>query len=346
MKKQKILSAGFTLVEVAAVVLIGGLLLEAGVTALNVYLQSSRVSLTQTRIKDIDAAIIQYMNTNGVLPCPAVLNDAQDSATFGRSITDGLATDCATTSGAGTFKTLAATTPPVIIPANPDRNIVIGAVPVRSLNLPDQEIADAWGSRFVYAVTNYLTVYGSNPNPTQGVIDIRDSNNNPLVGSTFNPPLYAQYVVVSYGSDRAGGYTIAGVNGVACPPVGNHESLNCTLPTATFTNTMQISSQTGVNYFDDYLVYHTNITSATSSLIPSGMVSLFTVPASGPPCPNGWQTLNPTWSITPTLGPQLAQPSAGCPAAYIKSIAVAPGALTATPTFSPLPAAYICCVKQ
>ena len=272
MKKQKILSAGFTLVEVATVVLIGGLLLEAGIAMLNNYLKSSRISATKQRMSDIDTAIGQYLKVNGVLPCPAPLNVKPDTATFGRSLLDGVAANTLCSSqattlgivGTGVFIPQGTQPPAALTPANNNLNVVIGAVPVRSLNLPDQEIADAWGDNFVYAVTDYLTPYNSNPALSQGVIDVRDGNDNPLVGATFTPPLYAQYVVVSYGSDRVGSYTMDGGQvGVPCPALvaTGGESTNCTFNSSPmkFRNTMQVSTQAGNNYFDDYVIYHTNL---------------------------------------------------------------------------------------
>jgi len=269
--------------------------MTAGATMLNDYLQASRVSLTQSRMQDIDNAITQYMSVNNVLPCPAVLSDTQDSATFGRALTDGLvpavhqadSTDCykISTETPGTFNIAGNLPSQSVTPAN-STNIVIGAVPTRSLNLPDQEIADGWGNRFIYAVTDYLTVSGTN-NPMQGTIALEDSNDNPLVGSTFTPPLWAQYVLLSYGADRAGAYTIAGIQGgVVCPATGL-ESVNCTLPTAMFRKTLLTSNQKGPNHFDDYVIYHSNlgVTTALPSSIPSGMFAPFL----GTSCPSGWQ---------------------------------------------------------
>ncbi len=278
MKQQKILPTGFTLIEVAIVVLVGGLIMAAGATMLNDYLQESRIITTQNRMQDIDNAIIQYLNVNGVLPCAASLTTAQDSAGFGRGITDALppGTDCYATAGAGgTFKEPSGRVP---VPAGTNTTgfIVIGAVPVRTLNLPDQEIADAWGDRFVYAVTDALTVTDEY-DPTQGSISVVDSSG----ASIATPPGSAQYVIVSLGADRAGAYSIAGIKGgVVCPAA--LEQLNCTYPTATFRKTMLIGNQSGANMYDDYVTFHTQTNS--TGTVPSGLIAPFALTG----CPPGW----------------------------------------------------------
>jgi hypothetical protein len=244
--------------------------------------------LTQNRMQDIDNAIVQYLNVNGMLPCPAKLNDTPDTATFGRSITDGLpnSPDCfATSATPGTYATTGYLLPANLQTTNKTGNIIMGAVPIRSLNLPDQEMADAWGDRFVYTVTDALTAPATY-DPTQGSILVVDSNNNKKVGPNPNPlapQTYAQYVIVGYGADRAGAYTISGVKaGTACPASGP-ETNNCTYPSRTYTQTMLTSYQSGTGYFDDYVTYHSQMNS--TGTVPSGTVAPY---IGGVNCPPGW----------------------------------------------------------
>jgi prepilin-type N-terminal cleavage/methylation domain-containing protein len=293
MKKPRALSAGFTLIEVAIVMLVGALVMGSAGTMLNDYLQSSRIALTQNRMQDIDNAIQQYLNVNGVLPCPATLNSPPDSSKFGVSLTDGLAppvalsyagdpNDCYNRAGgSGTFKTPGNLPTVAANPANTS-NLVIGAVPTRSLNMPDQEMLDAWGNRLVYAVSDYLTVPG-NYDPAQGSIALEDGNNNPLVGPVFRPPSYAQYVIVSLGSDRAGAYSLSGSRSVTCPAAPALEAANCNYPTKMFRKSILLGSQKGANYFDDYVTYRSQQANPNNP-IPTGMLAPFALGA----CPTGW----------------------------------------------------------
>ena len=74
---------GFTLVEVATVFIIGGLLIGMFGTGLSAYIQKARVDQVQQKLEIIRDAIEQYTVSNGKLPCPASYTDAIDSANFG-----------------------------------------------------------------------------------------------------------------------------------------------------------------------------------------------------------------------------------------------------------------------
>lgn len=334
MRKSKSLSAGFTLVEAAAVVLVGGLTLMAMSSVLNNSLDIDRVALTQSRMQEIESALSEYLSVNGVLPCVARLNDAPDTATFGIAINTANPNACAASVGAGTFRA-AGNAPPIVI-ANPvnTRTIVFGAVPVRTLNLPDQDMIDAWGNRFLFAVTDYLTVPG-NYNPSQGTIGVVD-NSNPspaappskaLVGpaSGLNPNSYAQYVIVSYGANHAGAYTLAGGNGVPCPTAAanRYESVNCTLPTATFRKGPVIGDQAADSTFDDYLLYHSQMSPGDDRLsdTPKGIILPFT---NMTVCPTGWAA----YGDAPGTGSGVSPPPLNTPTTPLTCTPPTTGAIT------------------
>jgi len=308
MERRKISPAGFTLIEVCIVIFISGIMMTSAVILFNNYLKQSRISTTQARLRDIDSAIVQYLNINGMLPCPADLSAPQGSFKFGRQITEtgpGLyppAADCkaaVANAPGGTFKTTGRGIP---ASANPAGNIVMGAVPVSTLGLPDPEAIDAWGDRFVYAVTNALTV-ASKYNQALGSIYIKDENGKDV--AVLNGAAgTAQYVIVSYGPDRAGAYTAAGKHsGTACP-AGALETFNCTYPSSTFRETMLNSDQTGTaGMYDDYVIFHTQVDAA--GVVSSGLIAAFdtapyNTPPAPPPCPAAWSPYSgPACSVTP-----------------------------------------------
>ncbi|MBU6474808.1 MAG: type II secretion system protein [Alphaproteobacteria bacterium] len=291
MKKYKSPTAGFTLLEVAIVLIIGGLLIAAAASMLLSYMKESRIITTQSRMTEIDNALIAYLTINNALPCPASFTDTQDTTTFGRELTDttaysGANADCYQNAGAatGTFRTTGR-----ISGTNTTGYIVIGAVPVRTLNLPDTDIADAWGDRFTYAVTDWLTT-AKQYAATLGSIDVVDSGGN----SIPVPPQSAQYVILSYGPDGAGAYTLAGKQGVACPG-GAVETTNCTLPTPKFVSTM-LNSTVGANAYDDLLVWHA--ATMPTIIIPPNMVAPFVQNV----CPGGWMPFAGAGCTPPASG--------------------------------------------
>lgn len=331
MSRYKSSQAGFTLVEAALVVAIGGIALAAAETALYGYQQDIKIQTTQNRLQKIDDALAHYLNVNGVLPCAADVTIPSDQPNFGTQVTayqgTGPGSDCMGALPApGIWSTTGIVPPAQTTPTNtattagnaavtgspllPYGNgyIIIGAVPVRTLNLPDQYIADAWGNYFAYAVTDALTI--SNPaleyDQTQGAIVVQDGAGNDLAPVGATGPLHtpvsaaspgAQYVLVSYGPDGAGAYTLNGnkigtacPSGAATPPI---ETTNCLAvsgaPPAplTFIKAAQNSDQSSPNRYDDYVSYHT--LTAVANLAPSGMIT----PMAGVTmCPPGWKDYN------------------------------------------------------
>ena len=120
---------GFTLLEMAIVIIIGGILLSFLGTALLAYLQKSRIETTEYRISKIQDSLSQYLSVNGHYPCASSRFLGGDDAQFGRMVT----ASCNSGGHTGTTRTA---------------GVRIGAVPTRTLNLPDEFIADAWGHKF------------------------------------------------------------------------------------------------------------------------------------------------------------------------------------------------------
>ncbi|WP_412033199.1 type II secretion system protein [Nitratireductor aquimarinus] len=253
-------AAGFTLIELVLVIIIGGILLGALSSALVVYVQQAELRSTQQRLDLVDQALQQYLSVNGRYPCPARLDAAPDTAEFGREV----GPDCETASPSGFHRTA----------GRDGREVLIGGVPVRTLNLPDDYGADAYGSRFAYAVTQALTaaeLYDRN----EGGIAVIDSADN----SVITPEGAAHYVVVSFGKDGAGGYSVGGILTEACP-AGRLDSQNCNND-ATFRRTLQ-TGRGGSAHFDDLLAVNAGATLGGG--VPTGAVMPFTLAD----CPPGW----------------------------------------------------------
>ena len=70
------LQHGFSLVEIAVVLLIAGLALGAGVSMLGSQLENKKLNDTQARIKEANDAIMAFAAVNRRLPCPATLVSA------------------------------------------------------------------------------------------------------------------------------------------------------------------------------------------------------------------------------------------------------------------------------
>lgn len=267
-QEKRINSKGFTLVEVAIVLIIGGLIVSFAAASLQRYIKTSQIRATEGKLDDISTALQQFVNINGKYPCPADRLAAIDTATFGTEI-DGI--NCSTVGVTG------------VVPNNDSfdvngtggRVVKIGAVPVRALGLPDDYIGDSWGNRFTYAVTAVLAER-ANYDQTLGSISITDSN--PLT-----PPFLsnAHYVMISHGENGAGAATLSGGGTLPCTALPAAENGNCDNADATFVNTTLFSTVAG-NEFDDYVKYRIR---TSDGEVPAGAIMAFNL-AGG--CPLGW----------------------------------------------------------
>jgi len=170
---EKTSSAGFTLVEMSAVVLISSLLLAAGAGLAKTWWQQANLTTNQTRMTAIQTALSNYITRTGRLPCPSSYIAPSTDPRYGREIVIGCTNPDGTSYAPNGKDTYAATgrSTPVQVPAiNPA--IVIGSVPTRDLGLPDNFRMDPWGYLYTYAVTESQAQQPVNNN--LGVIDVVD----------------------------------------------------------------------------------------------------------------------------------------------------------------------------
>lgn len=256
--------AGFTLVELAFVTIIGGLLLAGSSFMLSVYIKQAELKTTRDRLATIDEAVQLFLNLNGRYPCPARRAVASDTAQYGVEID----TDC--TAPADPGDTLTAL-------GRDGRPVRIGAVPVRTLNIPDEYMSDAWGGRFTYAVTMTQASQGTY-NRNEGGIFVNDGAGNPLVN--FPVPGVAHYVLVSHGKNAGGAVPTLGGAPIPCN-AGTLEEENCN-DDATFRSSLLTGTADNANLYDDMVTVRA--VTAFGSFIPPGAVMAFNLNA----CPQGW----------------------------------------------------------
>ena len=134
---------GFSLLELSVVLGIIALIAGVGMTMASGALKAADRISTQERLNTIKLALDSYGKTYGFLPCPAPRADTPTTATFG------IGGSC---SGTG---------------------VSYGAVPVRTLGLPDSYAGDAWGNKLTYAVSQALTANSTNYSQASAAITVR-----------------------------------------------------------------------------------------------------------------------------------------------------------------------------
>jgi len=162
--------SGFTLVELAVVLLIVGILLAGVMSTLSAQIEIRKYRATQDTMVLIQEALIGYAIINKFLPCP----DTDDP-------TDGIADPGCDAIGAD----------------------IEGAVPWVDLGLTSDHAEDAWSNEFIYRVdATFASSIPDPPNTTTG-IEVQDKSATTLSALNPNAPVA---VLVSFGKDGDGEY--------------------------------------------------------------------------------------------------------------------------------------------
>lgn len=236
--------AGFSLIEIAVVLTIMGVLVVSALMLGNAKQEQNKADVTRLRLDAIEDAIYRQAMLGGYLSCPAP-NDVQpDDSSFG------VATDCSTAVASGVSEN------------GSGANLVrIGAVPVRSLNLPQEYAFDGWNNRFTYMVIRNMALQSSSSisgyvtTSTTGVIQVLDGNSNQVTPATTANVI--PYVVISHGKDAKGAYNLKGTQAVACGSA-TKDAENCDGDVVVMDTRVQ-DSTTDANYFFDYVRYKTSV---------------------------------------------------------------------------------------
>jgi prepilin-type N-terminal cleavage/methylation domain-containing protein len=235
-------SAGFSLVELAVVLVIMSLVLTMGLGALNAQMLMGNQSITKKRQEIIKDALISYLGAQKRLPC------AEDSSSGGVT---GLE-ECPNT---------------------------FGTVPFVTLGISRETATDGTGNLFTYAVSSQSPAPNCATTPT--AIDWKQtpcfgegkSGGFVVNDGTFATPTQltnqAIAVVVSHGSNGLGAYAVQGTRNAN--PATCEEGQNATLAVGTCSlaaNTFYKGERDGN---DDVLVFVTS-TEAINALVRQGSI--------------------------------------------------------------------------
>lgn len=216
MMKTPFKEQGYTLIELAMVILIVGIIIGTGLTSYSIYKTERAMELTETAKVRITLALNSFRDRYGRYPCPASYTAERGTPEYGRpgncadiSVAPGQCSQgiCVEQSIAGRTVTLDDGT--VVVP-----RIRRGAVPYRALNLTEDEFYDQYGGRFSYAVTELLTDENTF-DLSYGGIHIVDGQ-LPTPQSLVEPPGTALYFLFSHGEDNVGAYGRNGILMVEC----------------------------------------------------------------------------------------------------------------------------------
>lgn len=222
-------TGGFTLIEMAIVLVVVGLIITGAFAALSPILANTKVTETRATMSKIEAALQVYAIRFSCLPCPAADNSADGVAQF-----VGLASGCGTSCTAN-----------------------FGAVPWQTLGMSRGDIGDAYNNRIRYHVTpaliaaNGMNRSGTNYAPL-GAITVRERDN---AGALVVVTTEAAYVLVSHGPRGGYGFNIETATERTGDATHTDETENNDADTD-YVQGQNIAVE-GATYFDDEVIFRT-----------------------------------------------------------------------------------------
>ncbi len=252
---------GFTLIEMAIVIMVIGLIIAAFAPLYSLNQKNIKSSTTSVNVETVVSAIGSFRALHGRYPCPSSLTFTQNNPAYGRE-------DCTDKSGTAignningmwieqSKRAAFAYRPPFGPVVTQPPRVIVGFVPFRHLGLNERSAYDGYGNRIMYVVTEHLTCDNCFA-PDQGGIDIINDSGNTALDAVGT----AHFTVFSYGENGAGAFTKSGVR-LACPAGAVTERENCDydVSVAEADATYQIaltSTSNGNSNFDDVANYFT-----------------------------------------------------------------------------------------
>lgn len=173
---------GFSLIELAIVMLVIGLLVGGLLAPLTAQIDQQRINETRRSLAEIKEALVGFAIINGRLPCPATGTIAADAASAGAEVI-----------------TLADITLPC--------TNVSGVLPWATLGVSE---VDAWGRRYTYRVTqNFANGVDSNgvsfSLTSTGDLTVRLTSGGTSVASSIPA------IIISHGKNGFGAFTPQGI---------------------------------------------------------------------------------------------------------------------------------------
>ena len=258
---------GFTLIEIAFVMLASALLMSTGLTMYRGYMNDKYTNESYQKLRLVDSAISLFINARGRLPCPSDPRIPITDLNAGREIPiascvflrDPTTAPGTCQSGVCVVEGRDTDADSEALDGDP---VLIGGLPFRDLkdagsssSASQQDSIDPWGFQFTFAVSGYLTDQ-SKYRASFGAIDVRTEPTVavPAGVSVVDPVSSSQYVVIGHGKNHLGAYTAYGQIGFPCTPGVTRDSDNCD-GNGSFTVGLRREANT-VDYFDDTLFYN------------------------------------------------------------------------------------------
>lgn len=192
---------GFSLVEMALVMIISGFMFAVVAAAYNAQLKNNEQELVFENARELEGALFEFVSNARRYPCPADPTLGPGDANYGRE-------NCGPAFGS---------VQRITVPWDSNNDLVndtilIGSFPFETVmpmlfgsDMSATNTIDPWGSKYTYAVTEVLTS-ALTYNDFWGTINIIDEFGNDIL----DVPNTVHAVLVSHGKNRRSGYALNG----------------------------------------------------------------------------------------------------------------------------------------
>jgi len=225
-------SRGFSLIELSIVMVISGLIIAAVVSYLDIMLEKKRIEDLKVRIETVQEAIADFQRKNRRLPCPAPIDIPPTDPLYGREVV------CDGAAHAGT----------TLANGRDGMRVRTGALPARTLDIPDIMMQDLHNRKFTYAVVELLADADRLNDPEEGAITITDDTGD----SVLSIDGIARYILIAHGNRAGGAYSIQGGLIEPCN-LASSEGENCDGDTEYIAS--NLSEGNNAAYYDDKVAY-------------------------------------------------------------------------------------------
>ncbi len=197
---------GILLINMAFMILVLGGFFLAGTHLFEIWSRVNSKTVTNDKMSYIQNALEQYYTVNQRYPCPAPLDAPIDGTSGSTGFGFEISNVCPATGNIdGTFASTGLATD--LRSDGTLRNVRTGAVPVRTLGIPDDYMFNADKQRYVYAITTDYADSGQIPLlGEEGAITIEDRGGNNATNEAGN----IVHLVMSPGNDINGAYNMEG----------------------------------------------------------------------------------------------------------------------------------------
>jgi prepilin-type N-terminal cleavage/methylation domain-containing protein len=207
---------GFSLLEMSIVLLIIAVVVGSGAAMFSASVKQQQSKETLLKMQAIQKALLDYRRAFNRIPCPADLALPMTDANFGVEAWKDPSTPTSTSCNGG-------------VPAatyTDGGTLYEGAVPVKTLKLPDDYVVDGWGRRFDYAADGTLTAYNAFDTVAVNDTQVRFTI-VPTITSVMTITSYPVYVLISYGEDGHGAFTREGSATILNTSNSDDQNENC-----------------------------------------------------------------------------------------------------------------------